>query len=257
MEVAFPDRCIGCGICVRRCPIGAIHLDPESGVATIAPPVGNRPVAVEKFRKLRDCFASELPEEIPEQVESAELSWIDEVLSSFTGSGALTPKEIRLLVRNYLVVLDGVASLATTGDNSAWAELVAMAKMEHEQVFVFEIDINASPDACRRILAGLAISGNRYSMDLQVFTPIVVMLAQPNRRSEYYTIVADVARYLGIKIKTLPISAIVLASRKKADLLSNLQSGGYVDSLHMSNCEWLSSFLGPGSEKLSGTRPAK
>ncbi len=68
-------------------------------------------------------------------------------------------------------------------------------------------------DALRRLLSAVAhvIAADGVSID--DIDPVIVLRRLPNRRVDYYRLVDDVWRYLGMTVQTMPLAGVLLAIR--------------------------------------------
>lgn len=218
-----PDRCLGCGLCAVRCPAAAIHLDPATAIAVVTPPPDSyesRPYDVVAFsndrRRLSASFVPEDPPfEAPHRV-GLQLQRFDLALLF-----AADPQAVfRLLARNAFLILGRPARLKNVGDNAAFAEL---AVGDGTRLLVVEIEPRGDVlDALRRVLAGVAIVRSRYDVEPDAVVPSIVVRRLPNERTDYYRVLWDAARRIGVDVRTLPIAVLLLAIRGHGDGLIDL-----------------------------------
>ena len=250
--------CIGCGLCVTRCPVGAIHLAPADGVAVVEElTTSGPPTPLATLQELRVQAAGLL------EFEQAPFADADLVNVQHARTTSILPRAgasgaIRLLVRNAFLLADGSARLSNRGDNSDWAEVVASSPIDPDIVGAIQIEADLSLDAHRRLLAGLAIGVSRLGADLEKVVPIIVMLGQPNLRTDYYRVVADAAKYLNIRIRTVPLTVLYLGIRGGGyGLLRAVHAGAFVDTSQPSNGPWVEAAFGAPADSTSGVRPSK
>lgn len=221
--VIDPLRCVGCGLCAVRCPVAAIHLDPSTAVAVVAPAPAtyvSRPFDPVQFpidrARLSASFVEEEPPFVDAGLVGAQLLRFDMVLPS----AADAQSAFRLLTRNALLLRGLPARLKNVGDNAAFAELAAG---DGGKVLVLEIEPRGDVlDALRRILAGVAIVQNRYGVDADDVIPSVVVRRLPNERTDYYRVLVDAAERVGVEVRTLPVAVLLLAIRGHGRALPEL-----------------------------------
>jgi len=216
------DACVGCGLCVARCPVGAIRLDPETGGAVVDSrravlPVRDR----EEFEQFRRAVSdSQAPESRPaddaHRVEVQLQRWLR--TPAGRDSGAL-----RLMVRNAFLLTGDAARLRNDGDVHAWAEVAAG---RDATVGVVQVeDQSDTLDPFRRVLASSARVVAAQGVDVRDVVPVVALLGLPNARVDYYRVVADASRYLGVEVRTLTLAYMLLAVRlPPASLLREIQA---------------------------------
>ena len=227
-----PERCIGCGLCAVRCPVAAIHLDPRSGVAVVAPAQGDSyvptpydPVAFPIDRAtLGASFVEEAPPfEDADQVATQLLRLDRAMMSAADAQGVF-----RLLARNTFLSIGLPARLKNVGDNNAFGEL---AVGDAGRVLVIEVESRGDVlDALRRVLAGVAVVRSRYGLDPGAVVPCVVVRRLPNERVDYYRVLSDAAARIGVEVRTLPIGLLLLGIRSHdRALLDMINEQGILD----------------------------
>lgn len=228
------ELCLGCGLCITRCPVGAIHLDASDGVAVVASP---DPTYYEVASKTPDEF-------VDERARLASLLQIES--APFADAGLVTTqigrleqrllpgeeeRAFRLLARNVFLSLGYAARLSNRGDNAAFAELVVG---DQDALLLLEVEPHSDTlDAFRRAIAGAAIAISRYGVDRTDIGVAVVMTRLPNSRVDYYELVKDAATRIGIGVRALPLALLLLGLRSAdARLWEFLLTGPVADIDH-------------------------
>lgn len=206
------DACIGCGLCLRRCPVGAIHL--SSGLATIAvEAVGPWKEADKpddaRTRALADSFLR-----LPRQGACATAT---EVSLQRMHNALVTIKDKKdsqfpnHLARNLLIATGQPCAMRQRGDVNIRMDLLIGVQEGAAAVGEVEADPNAMIDTPRNILDDAAIMLARYKADRATLGAVIVGFGLPNQRSEYWQIIEDIAAVTGLKINTMTIGAMIMA----------------------------------------------
>jgi Fe-S-cluster-containing hydrogenase component 2 len=202
-------RCVGCAVCVPRCPVGAIYW--KSGSVDVR--------IVSEGTDYRSFLGNEADfhhhvSTIQELVQAASPKfnhsrYLATVKALLVASASRSGSDlVRKYVRSVSLLRGSPARLKITGDSSSWAEL---ALFKDDQIFPTELESGGDClDAARRLLNGCARLIHRYKATREMITPVLVVANMPNLRSDYYQIVSDVEFELGIKIRTVPIAIIAL-----------------------------------------------
>src|SRR5690348_12322336 len=187
-SVAFvvAEDCIGCGLCISRCPYGAISLANglTAGVETTDP---DGMIVAGPAKK----------DEHPEVKHSGQIATLD------SPAATNLPATVRLLddartslfVRNLLNEVGLNARVRRRGDTNMRMDAVGFSRSERP--FVAEIetggDVLESP---RALLEDVAVLHSRYGYAIADIDPVSIILVFPNVRSEYYQVIRDIKRVL-------------------------------------------------------------
>lgn len=192
------DDCIGCGLCVSRCPYGAINIangltasvqtDDTASLLAPEPFTGTHP-GVEKVGqvlRLDSPSARQLPALI----------------------GNLSDDKRNLLVRNLLHEIGLNCRTRRRGDTNVRIDAVGFSR--GEKPFVAEIEFGfAVLESPRALLEDVAVLHSRYGYDIKMIDPISLVLSLPSLRSEYYQVVRDIENVIGIRCRTITIGALI------------------------------------------------
>jgi ferredoxin len=249
--------CVGCGLCVARCPVGAISLEPDTGLADIEDDdqgaFVSAPYEPSAFAAHRNRIASLLiPEEVPYSDAQLVQVQIDR-LSAFAVPVALQ-RVYRLLARNAFLSLGLSARLKNPGDNNAFAELAIGSEAT---LVLVEVEPNGDVlDAFRRVISGVAVVRNRYKVGEADVIPCVVMDRLPNVRVDYYEAVKNARDRIGVSVRSLPAASLLLGIRSSDHrLLQLIRELAVLDSLRPSMEDQASALWGPVHG--AGLSPAK
>lgn len=192
------DDCIGCGLCISRCPYGAISLidgltanveaaDPD-GLVVAGPAKGEHPQVRRggQIATLDAPAATNLP----------------------TTVAALDDARTTLLVRNLLNEVGLNARTRRRGDTNMRIDAVGFSRSERP--FVAEIETGAGVlESPRALLEDVAVLHSRYGYAVDGIDPVSVILSFPNVRSEYYQVIRDIEKVLGLRCRTITVGALV------------------------------------------------
>ena len=197
-----PDACIGCGLCVARCPYGAISLSAEGkAIVETSDPDGltatcdNEPNPAEHAKPQRvgqlGTVGSPALREMPESV------------------AALGDLESTQFVRNLLIACGIECRTRRRGDTNV--RMDGVLGLADGRIGVLEIELgNAVLDSPRALLEDVAVLHGRYGIEVNQIDPVSVILGLPNARSEYFQVIADIEKVLGLRGRTLTIGSLLV-----------------------------------------------
>ncbi len=201
------EKCIGCGICMSRCPKELIKL--KNGVAIIDP-----------------SYSMDSNSEMKE-------------LYNNINSKQMNNYSINLLSRNLLIECGIKTAITRTGDNNLRMDGIIQS---NDDLGVLEIefgqDILSSP---RNLLDDIAVICSRYGFKKEEITALSICLSLPNNRTDYWNVIKDIKEVLGIEIKTMSIGSLVYIMWNEKKI--NLKELPYLDSIDNSLIEKIENIL--------------
>lgn len=215
------EMCIGCGICVGRCPTGAIFLNNAAiaiakvndsasdgfiDLPTAHTTTSIRPT-LDAFRPLKrsGSIATESPQIIAHLFER--LSGATQQQSS---------QFANLLARNLLIALGLSAAMRRRGDVNLRMDLVFSGPSCRIGTAEVELSGQALLDSPRNVLDNVAVLASRYSQPLKEIATLIVSTALPNVRAEYWRVIKDVKKVLGVTIESITIPALIILVWRRA-----------------------------------------
>lgn len=204
------DRCINCGICARRCPMGAIYSDGDIAVIHSGEPeVVFMPLTLE-----RSQMHNVQLEALSRTHHAGQFVAPDEVsinnLYSRLSERSTEAQFPNLIVRNLFLVQGNECIIRRRGD--VYFRIDAIAKIPVlPAIFITEVEFhNDSLESPRAILDDVAVLSSRYGINKLALKPFIVSLEFPNLRTEYWRVIKDIRDVLGVRICSLTLGALCM-----------------------------------------------
>jgi ferredoxin len=202
------ERCINCGICARRCPIGAIYSNGANAVIHANEDyVEFLPVTHETEKRHRETLLNlkEIKHDGSFQTVSERSLGIVYGKLNEQQTGVQFPN---LIVRNFFLVLGNQCIIRRHGDvyfriDSIIADKPVIGVAEVE----FHKDTLESP---RAILDDIAVLSSRYEIEKTQIKPFIISLEFPNTRTEYWRVIKDIKDVLGVRVHSLTLGALCM-----------------------------------------------
>lgn len=198
VAVVAKDDCIGCGLCIARCPYGAISL------------IDGQAAHVETSDPDKLIVVGPAEGEHPQPKRSGQIATLDAPAAAQIPAtvGALEDARTTLLVRNLLNEVGLNARTRRRGDTNIRIDAVGYSRSE--RAFVAEIETGVAVlESPRALLEDVAVLHSRYGYAVEGIDPVSVILSFPNVRSEYYQVIRDIEKVLGLRCRTVTIGALI------------------------------------------------
>ena len=201
-------KCINCGICVSRCPVGALYFSNKAELMV---------------NNIQESIVEK--KELDTTVQALHLTQIEQLLKvprtgiSLHASdklfGSIYNKLLNLksdyhntVGRNLLIALGCKCSMRRIGD--VYTRMDAVYTSLAGSFGAVEIEFGRDTlDASRGILDDIAILNTRYGIHKNENKALVICLQLPNARQGYWQVVKDIKMVEGIKIGTITIGALL------------------------------------------------
>ncbi|TXL02827.1 hypothetical protein BMR07_16855, partial [Methylococcaceae bacterium CS1] len=198
-EVGINEKnCIGCGLCVVSCPIGAIYIGKDD-MAVVNRKNQNLEITNEPFH-LESCDIASSSPAIQENEKRLRkiINLIDGLLTRTSVLNRLVCKSLQLTGLN--------TNLTRQGDVNLRMDAVSIY---NDDYILVEIEHTADLDSPRDILDDFAVFCSRYDIDKNKTSGLIVLTELPNKRTEYWELITDIEAVVKVKIATLPLSALL------------------------------------------------
>lgn len=195
------EACIGCGLCVARCPYGAISLTGD-GVALVE---SNDPDGM-TVPAADDSGQTEHP-------SSPTVGWIGPMDIPVVGQMPATIARMYSnvavrFIRNLIIQCGVQCRTRRTGDTNI--RMDGVLATADGSLGVLEIEFgNGVLEAPRALLEDLAVLRGRYGIQLDNNTPVSVVAELPNTRSEYFQVINDIEKVLSLRCRTVTVGALL------------------------------------------------
>jgi len=200
--------CIMCGICVSRCPIGAIYLGKNTAIISKS----NEYVVFEKNSpSIKQKQHNQISKLLTVKKEGKMIVENDELISSIYDkirNSIYDSQFPNLFTRNLFIETENRCYVRRRGDVYfridgllEFLDCVGIAEIE------FKNEVMGSP---RSILDDIAVLSSRYDVKKEYIKSYIVSLEFPNMRTEYWRVINDISNVLNIKINSLTIGTLLL-----------------------------------------------
>ena len=227
--------CISCGICVSRCPVAAIYLDPDKTTAVLND-LPNRYFILkdQEVSGTTQEFLFEMFSQVPES--GIFISEDDDILQRFFDKFKSVATEQKHssqfpnhLVRNLMLEVGIKALMRRRGD--AYLRMDIVFEQSGKKLGTCEVELGGDVlDAPRNLLDNVAVLVSRYKIKKNNIMPLVVTLSLPNQRSEYWRVIKDIKHVLNLQINSLTIGMLVLLVWNRIKVSIDSQEMLYADS---------------------------
>lgn len=215
--------CISCGVCVLRCPVGALSLGAAGAVLAdadtpqferLVTAMSETEAQTERRRFAAVTHDGQMLDESDNLLEQA-YSALFRLLPS------LPARVPTLLTRNLLLAVGYKAAMRRLGDVNVRMDLVIW-ESPTGKIGTVEVEFNQAAliDTPRNIIDNLAVLIARYRVPVDRASGLVVALSLPNQRSEFWQVMEDLRQVLQVRTSVLTVGVLMFFvwSRRTLDL---------------------------------------
>jgi Fe-S-cluster-containing hydrogenase component 2 len=215
--------CISCGVCVLRCPVGALSLGSDGALLAdadtqhferLATVMSESQSQAERSRFAAAAHDGQILDESDALLDHAYLT-LTRLLPS------LPARVPTLLTRNLLLAVGYKAAMRRLGDVNVRMDLVIW-ESPSGKIGTVEVEFNQTAliDTPRNIIDNLAVLITRYKVPVDRASGLVVALSLPNQRSEFWQVMEDLRTVLKVRTSVLTVGVLMFFvwSRRTLDL---------------------------------------
>ncbi len=210
IPVISESLCIGCGLCVSRCPANAMFIN-SRGFAVLSDADSPAFKVASTYDETSHLNTIQALERSPKSGTIRDLSFeaVEDVLSR-VANAKLSNTNQKLLARNLLICLGARAAISSVGDTNLRIDMWWDAS---GILYVTEVDFDLVSliDSPRNLLDDVAVCVSRHGVEREAITAAVINVEFPNKRSDYYHLVEDIQLVAGVTIITLPLAALLVS----------------------------------------------
>ena len=200
-------KCIGCGLCVARCPVGALSIKNNKAHHN------SKNVLEAKWMdntsdgviKQRDYIVSlsKIAKGGAIRIESN-----DSIKKLYDKIKRLNQEQQNILARNMLIMLGNRATLSRHGN--VYLRMDGYYE-SNECCGVVEVETGFDMlDVSRAILDDIATLSARYNIKKDDNRPLAICLSLPNKRTDYWQVVQDINEVTDIRISTVTFGGLLV-----------------------------------------------
>ena len=201
-------KCINCGVCVSRCPVGALFFS-DKGRLEI------NKVSTEYVESRRTdttpqaVHLHQIEQLVRTPRAGVSLNASDQLFESiYDKLFRLKSNYHNAVGRSLLIALGCKCSMRRIGD--VYTRMDAIYSSSAGSFGAVEIEFGKDTlDASRGILDDIAVLNTRYGVHKHDNKALVICLQLPNARQGYWQVVRDVKNVEGIKIGTITVGALM------------------------------------------------
>lgn len=201
------EHCIGCGLCVVACPVGAIYLnvDKVADINHLDHDLVNleNPIDLVKFSIENKNLAIRETEELFRNI-------IDKI-----DAMKLKTSTLNNLICNALSQAGVDTNLTRQGDINL--RMDAIAKIQNNFILI-EAELYADLDAPRDILDDIAVFCSRRGVDKSLVSGMIVLAEHPNKRTEFWELLFDIYKVLEVNISIISLAALLTTVWSKSEI---------------------------------------
>ena len=211
------EKCIKCGLCLKRCPIGALYYDNGVKLNISTNDKQDMLEANEQNINIHNKQILQLSGVIKDGQIFDETN---ELLGSIYNKLSKVPSSYHnLVVRNILISLGLNCEVRRIGD--VYTRMDAIYSSLDNTFGAIEVEFGKDTlDAVRAILDDIAVLNSRYGIDKNNNKALVVCLQLPNARQGFWQVVKDINNVEKLNIQTVSIGSLLILvwNFKKLDL---------------------------------------
>lgn len=207
-QIEIDDKkCIGCGLCVASCPIGAIYL--KDGKAKVAcadkEELEQLSVNAVGIQKQNDYLKTICNVDRGGIIQKESACIIETIYNNIR---QMSQEGQNILARNLLIKLGSHATLARQGN--IYMRMDGFYS-NRKQYGVIEVETGMDMlDVSRAILDDVAVMNVRYGIDKSMNHPLAIVLNLPNRRTDYWQVLKDIKNIIKMPINTTTFGALLI-----------------------------------------------
>lgn len=212
------EKCINCGVCMRRCPVGAIYYD---GAIKVYKIITNKQVCGVADNTTINLQTQQI-ETLNHAVRSGVLiAETDALLESIYKKLANVRSNYHNpIARNLLISLGCKSAMRRIGD--VYTRMDAVYSAPDGSFGAVEVEFGRDTlEASRGILDDIAVLFRRYGIEKNINLPLIICLQLPNVRQGYWQVIKDVNTVEKIAVGTLTIGAMILLNWNGCLLMPN------------------------------------
>ena len=201
-------KCINCGICVSRCPVGALYFSSRGKLMVNTAP-GNSVESIKFDSATQTVHFHQIDQLLKVPRCGVSLNASNHLFESIYDKLLhLRNNYHNPIGRNLLIALGCKCSMRRIGD--VYTRMDAIYSSPAGSFGAVEIEFGRDTlDASRGILDDIAVLNTRYGVHKHDNKALVICLQLPNARQGYWQVVRDVKNVEGIRIGTITIGALM------------------------------------------------